>query len=238
MMNKPFFLVSVFRMLVILIFFVHPVPGVCAGQPVGMVTQVSGTARWLDQAGNKTSSLKPFVKFSKGDTLTLEAGAGLQLIFFANGRKETWKGPASLIIDSEGTIAGDQGNSVPQVSSLPEVVTTEVRRISKTIDISRMQTAGSVIIRGQSSSTGKEEPLPPVELDASEMRELNLAKNTYQNILKETAPDDITPELFLFSVLADYDQFTEMKDLIGIMKKKQPENPAIDQLTRWLEDQM
>ena len=57
-------------------------------------------------------------------------------------------------------------------------------------------------------------------------------------LLDNSSKNDITPELFLFSVLADYDQFLEMSKLIETMNKKQPDNSTTRELTLWLEKQM
>ena len=49
--------------------------------------------------------------------------------------------------------------------------------------------------------------------------------------------DDITSELYLFSVMADYDQFEDMQLLLKRMREKQPGEPVIDQLAVWLNSQ-
>jgi len=205
---------------------------------LSMVTQLSGTISYFDAIKNKETKLVPFMKLYEGDKLTLDKGSSLQLVLFENGSKETWQGPAVLILDKKKGIIAQNSKNQPTISSLSEVVTNEVRRISKIIDTSRMQKAGVRIVRGQSSSEKDKEMLPPVELDSSEEKEVNIARSTYQSLLKGIDKTDITPELFLFSVLADYDQYIEMAQLIEIMKKKQPDNPTIGQLTTWMEEQM
>ncbi len=53
-------------------------------------------------------------------------------------------------------------------------------------------------------------------------------------MIKKLPADDVTAELFLFSVLSDYGQFSEMKKLLEIMRKKQPDNENIVLLAKWL----
>lgn len=204
----------------------------------GMVTHISGAVSYTSQDNQTPASLGPFMKLYDGDRVILEQGARLQLIFFTSGRKETWDGPADFFIGQSESRTQKEKGVPPKVSSLPDVVTKEVRRIAKIVDPSRMQKTGAKIVRGTPDDDKSEEPLPSVELDESEERELNLARNTYKTLVKDTSANDITPELFLFSVLADFDQFSEMKELIDLMKKKQPGNPTINQLNEWMEDQM
>lgn len=201
----------------------------------GMVTLLQGQA-WYAGAGKKEKEpLSAFMKIYIGDSVTLDAGSTIQLIDFDSGRKETWQGPAVLSIDREKGALAVNSSHQPEVSEMPDVVAREVRRISKIIDPSALQKAGAKIVRG--SSDTETEQVAPVALDVSEERELNLARTTYQSLLKQTGASDITPELFLFSVLADYDQYDEMMGLIEVMKQKQPGNPTIDRLTSWVESQ-
>ncbi len=201
----------------------------------GMVTLLTGPAFYSNAEKINQEKLAPFMKLYEGDTVTLGEGASLQLIAFATGRKEDWHGPAVFTIDVEkGCMTKDPENQ-PKISFMPEVVTNEVRRISNIIDPSRVQKAGAVIVRGTTDQETKS--IEPVAPDAGEKREINLAKNTYHSLLKESDPSDITPELFLFSVLADFDQYDEMDQLIAVMKNKQPGNPTIGRLTEWLENQ-
>ncbi len=201
----------------------------------GMVTMLTGTAFYGHSGKPAQDRLETFMKLYDGDTVILEKGAVLQLVVFASGRKENWNGPAVLTIDNEeGCVAADPEKQ-PGITFMPEVVANEVRRMSHIIDPSKVQKAGASIIRG--GEVRQEDLIEPVEPDTGEKREINLAKNTYQALLKESGPSDITPELFLFSVLADFDQYDEMDQLIEVMKDKQPGNPTISQLTEWLAGQ-
>lgn len=206
-----------------------------AAQSLGMVTRLSGAAGYIgaDKGGEK--ALKPFMKLFKGDAVDLKAGAGLQIVYFDTGRKVDYKGPAKIVVGQEGGSPGSE-SSESSVSVMPDVVAKEVKRIASIIDPSRLQYAGAAVVRGTSGED--EEPLPPVELEPSEQREIDLARNMYDSLLEKADPHDITPELFLFSVMADFDQFEEMNSLIAKMEKKQPENPTIDQLSQWMKDQM
>ncbi len=201
----------------------------------GMVTLLQGQAWYATEGKKEKEPLSAFMRIYTGDSVTLDAGTTIQLIAFDTGRKETWQGPEVLTIDAEKGALALNSSRQPEISKMPDVVAREVRRISKIIDPSAFQNSGAKIVRG--SSDKETEPIAPVDLEVSEERELNLARTTYQDLLKQTGASDITPELFLFSVLADFDQYDEMKKLIDVMKQKQPGNPTIDRLTTWVESQ-
>jgi hypothetical protein len=54
---------------------------------------------------------------------------------------------------------------------------------------------------------------------------------------KQTRADDITPELNLLGILADYDQFEEMEKVIQDALKIQPANEVLKELAEWVRTQ-
>jgi hypothetical protein len=70
-----------------------------------------------------------------------------------------------------------------------------------------------------------------------ERTQIASAKETYQNLRKQTRADDITPELNLLGVLADYDQFEEMEKVIQDALKIQPANEVLKELAEWVRTQ-
>ena len=49
------------------------------------------------------------MKIRRDDRLKVDAAGTLQLLYFASGRQETWKGPVTLTVgDRESTPAADQ----------------------------------------------------------------------------------------------------------------------------------
>ena len=205
---------------------------------LGMITQVSGRDSYIHNGTKQDKPPESFMKFYKGDKIILEPDSLLLLVFFKSGRKETWEGPASFYLDHLNGVAIDSKGAEPKITSLPAIVTSEIRRVSKIINTSRLQTSGAVIVRGQENKNEPAQSIPTVQLDPSEEKEIDSAKNTYKMLLDNSSKNDITPELFLFSVLADYDQFLEMSKLIETMNKKQPDNSTTRELTLWLEKQM
>lgn len=221
----------------------------------GLVTRISGSASYIgtqkkadapsakDAPSTKeVPSMKvvPFMKVYDGDIITLEPGASLQLVFFGNGRKELWNGPAKIIVSpKEGK--NDAGSGRARISSLPDTVVTEVRRIAKIVDPSQLQKSGAKVIRGQADTGKPPEKTGTIPLDPGEETEIRQARETYRSLtesgVESGGEGDILPELYLFSVLADYDQLEDMAELIALMKQKQPDNPSIDRLAQWFEEQ-
>lgn len=202
---------------------------------VGMVTQMNGSIAYQTATDKtKSAAVRNFMKVYEDDSFTLDSNAQIQIVYFESGTKETWKGPVAF---KAGKIQGkaDSPSAVPKITTMNSSVTGEVKRLAALTDTSRLQKTGSTLVRGKpsdASSAGK----PPILSDADK-KEISAAKKIYQDLLKDEEASDITPELYLFSVLADYDQFDEMRSLIAAMRKKQPENKDIDLFETWTDRQ-
>jgi len=202
---------------------------------VGMITKMSGSVTYQAVADKaKSASVRNFMKVYENDSFTLAADAQIQIVYFESGSKETWKGPVAF---KAGKTQGksDSPSAVPKITTMNSSVTGEVKRLAAMTDTSRLQKTGSTLVRGKSSDASS--PVKPPVLSESDKKEISAAKKTYQDLLKGAEASDITAELYLFSVLADYDQFDEMKTLLAGMRKKQPENKDIDLLERWADRQ-
>ncbi|MFH0729970.1 MAG: hypothetical protein V2B19_26965 [Pseudomonadota bacterium] len=206
---------------------------------IGMVTRLDGKVTfWNDTDGQARQAAQNFMKVRSDDRFDLEAGAQLQLVFFASGRKELWKGPSSLKMGGAGCVAMETGKTAlpPQVTIMPETVSKEMQRISPLIDPEKLHRSGSTTVRGKKSRSEGVTAKSALLTD-EERRLVEAARNTYKTLGQGFDSDDITPELYLFSVLADYDQSEEMDSLLKRMREKQPGAPVIERLTTWLNSQ-
>jgi len=202
----------------------------------GIVTQAKGEMSGVSANGN-AFAVEAFMKVRDGDRLSVPGGGAVQIVFFANGRKETWKGPAEVLIGTGGGRSGKGGLGNPEVAKLPFEVAGEMVRVGVLVEASRRQRIGGVVVRGEASENDAD-PMPPIPLSPEEEQTIAKARTAYEALRSSAADSDITPELYLFSVLADYDQFREMKTLIEKMQRKQPENEEIALLSAWLKNQM
>ena len=199
---------------------------------VGLVTQLSGEARYWNEGYQKTPErVQAFMKIRRGDHFQLLEGAGIQLVYFQNGRQETWKGPAGFKAgDLESRAEGEKKVlPQPEVVFLPAEATQEMRRIPVMLRRARLSRSGAVQIRSPGDA-GQKTVGPTKE----ELAEIGRARKVYQNMRTKSKPDDVTPELNFLGILADYEQFEEMDKVIKEALKVQPNNPLLKELDEWV----
>ena len=202
---------------------------------VGLVTQLSGEASYWNEAYQKTpEKAQAFMKIRRGDHFKITSGAMIQLVYFQNGRQETWKGSAELVVgDVQSRIEGEKGiQAQPQVLILPSETSQGMRRIPVLLRRARLSRSGATQVRG----TG-ETPPKTIIPSREERAEIAMARETYQKLRKQTKADEITPELNLLAVLADYEQFDEMEKVIKEALKIQPDNEVLKDLEEWVRAQ-
>ena len=72
---------------------------------------------------------------------------------------------------------------------------------------------------------------PSVEEQEAVVRQ---ARQTHDAMRTSMAPDDITPELYLYSVLSEYALYADMKAVVAEMLKRQPGNEEVMVLDKWV----
>jgi len=199
---------------------------------VGLVTSLSGTVTyWNDGYQETPAKAQAFMKIRRGDRFKLRAGAVIQLVYFLGGRQETWKGPVTLAVgDSESHPEGQEGvHGQPEVVVLPAGTTQGVRRLPMLLRRAGLSRPGATQVRGDVEALSTSMPLT-----REEKAEIAGAKETYQSIRKQTDPGDITPELYLLGVLTDYEQYSEMEEVIREALERQPDNEIMKRLMEWV----
>jgi hypothetical protein len=230
----------VLRLLVLLSIMTFLIEGIAKSQTlppdVGIVTQLSGEAIYWNESFQKTpEKAEVFMKIRRGDYFKIPAGGTIQLVYFENGRQETWKGPAAFKVNEvESRVEG-----VKVLPGQPEIVilSTEasqgIRRIPVLLRRARLSSpGGGVMVRGAPGASPK-----TVTPTKEEWAEIAMAKEAYQKLRKQAKPDDMTPELNLLGVLADYEQYGEMEKVIKDAMKIQPENQVLKELDEWVKTQ-
>jgi len=199
---------------------------------VGLVTQLSGDTTYWNETYQKTpEKAQVFMKVRKGDHLKVSRGSVVQVVYFQNGRKEIWKGPAAFIVgQTQGQAEGEKGSQAqPEVATLSAEASQGIRRIPVLLRQARLSRLGAMQVRG--GGEGPEKTFVPSK---EERAEIAMAKENYQRLRKQTPPDDITPELSLLGVLADYEQFEEMEKIVKDALKVQPNNEVLKELEEWV----
>ncbi len=192
-----------------LVLFLLP-PTVLAQADVALVDLVSGPVSY---GGGKVT---PYMKVREGDRFTLARGGQVRLLYFQGSRQEHFAGPASFTVGKQSSTL--QSGSQPRVTTVPSVVPRRISRIPELVDNARL---GGVQLRGR----------PPEKPEDDALRE---ARALYERMRREMPQDDITPELFLYATLIDYNRFAEMRPIAEDMVRRQPGSEEAKTLAAWV----
>jgi hypothetical protein len=172
-----------------------------------LVTDVQGQVVRTTPQGKKP--LPAFVKLKRGDSLTLDK-ARLQVVYFANGRQETWQGSGRIdILDDGGKSAG---LPAPEVKTLPNVI---VRQIAHTPALDSQGRAGTLRLRSMPAHG-----------------ELAKLEAGYRELRAQTPPDDLTPETYLLAGLSDLRELDRIDAVIADLRKSHPQDARVADLAR------
>lgn len=187
-----------------------------AAADVALVNRVSGDVSHISPGGIPKKA-RAFMMVQQGDRFAIPAGGSLRIVYFAGGRQETWTGPASF------RAAAGQGQRIggrnPQVATLPPSVASSLARVPELIRSANLP--------------GKSARVTHRSLSAQERADLAEAKITYGK-MRATAPaEDVTPELYLFSVLQGYALYDQLGAVAENMRRRQPRSDEIRALATW-----
>lgn len=181
---------------------------------VGLINHLAGEAVYTN--GRNTAPAKAFMTVRDGDRITLASGAQVSVVYFEGGRRESYTGPAMFTAGlRESTV---QNGAQPQVSTLPSGVPQTISQAPELIQIARLGRSGGVASR----AAGRDSRLTP-----QQHAEVRHARQTYEELRQSAAADDITPELYLYSVFQDHLLYQDMKVVVSEMARRQPENPDV-----------
>lgn len=189
---------------------------------VGLVNMLSGDVSY--QSGDATpGKTLVFMKVRQGDRFIVPAGAQLRVVYFQGGRQEMWKGPGAF---RAGSLQSEPSSGSPaEVTTLPSTVPHRISQIPELIQIARLGRSGGVQVRGMAKAP---------RLTAEQKAEVVGARDTYRKLRIASAADDVTPELYLYTVLQDYLLYDEMKPVAEDMVKRQPNNADVQALQAWV----
>lgn len=203
---------------------------------VGLVTKVSeGVTYWNDDFRKDPARAQAFMKFRRGDLFKVPEGALIQLLYFANGRQETWRGPVTFKSGEEtgAALAEEKVQVQPEVQFLP--VKGVNREVGAPIPFPRSAIRYSGGIPTMALS---QDPIIS-SLDLSclsekDQREIQEAGRIYRRLKKQRTADDVGPELLLLGVLADHRHYQGMEKVVDLMLAKQPGNATLLELKAWV----
>jgi hypothetical protein len=153
--------------------------GHAQGSDVGLVQQVAGDVSYVSSSG--TGKTRAFMKMREGDRFTVGAGARVQVVYFQNGRQETWRGPAGFKsgMDHSESLAG----TVYEVAHLPLAVPQRIQKIPELLQMAKL---GGIQVRGV-------KPKQQASLEQQAEVAAAAARTTYTQLRQQLREDDITP---------------------------------------------
>lgn len=163
---------------------------------VALVTSVQGRVTRLAEA----VAVEAFVKLKDGDRLSLEKDARLQLVFFENGRQETWQGPGQLSMTPQDGKAS--GMPAAHVKLLPLVM---ARQLARTPALDSQGRAGVTRLR----SVPTREAIAKLE-------------ETYQDLRVKAGREELGPEMYLLSGLYEMRELDRVEKTLDGLKQDWP----------------
>lgn len=206
---------------------------------VGMITQLSGEVLYSSEEDAKAPApAQTFMKIRQGDQLKLSGKALVQLLYLANGRQETWKGPVTFIVGSSESLTPGDGKLVvqPEVKILPAKITKRMGTALLPLPGSNIRYSGAIqtmSARPPEPGTSKVQRLSEEKTD----QDLEEAAETYRHLRKNSPKDDATPELYYLSVLADHGKYPEMEKVLDGLLAKKPGDATLKDLKAWVRSQ-
>jgi hypothetical protein len=205
---------------------------VSAGEPplveAGLLTRLVGDVTWKADGTAKESPAKAFMKVRVGDVLRVPEAGIARVIFFENGRQETWSGPCHLRIGrSSAKSVGDLSDSKPVVGEVPRKVAQGATRIPDLLAGGSGSRLGGALLRGTSAK-------PTAPLTEEQEAEIEQAREVCDEMRKAAPADDLTPELYLLGVLAEHARYREMQEVIDAARKRFPDSPELKKLAEWV----
>src|SRR5437868_247942 len=175
-----------------------------AAGDVGVINHLAGLVTVTN--GANTSKAQAYMNIHVGDQFEVPEGVVVKVAYFQGGRQEWFSGPTSFTIGTNQSIV--RRGSSPQVSVLPSGVPQKISQTPDLVHIARLSTTSGY-------ASAREQRLTPQQ--QAEVRE---AREIYAKLRAETPPDDITPELYLYSVLQDQLLYGEMKVVVAEMARR------------------
>ena len=191
------------------IFLCSGIAMAAGAQAGGLVPQVQGKVVIAGKDG-KATPVPAFMKLAQGDRLSVASGGKLQIVYLGGGRQETWSEAAQIEIGATESKA-IQAGAPPVVKNLPPFVVQTL-------------TSGPGVMASVQSRQGmirmRAVPLDPAAV-AAEKQE---ARSQYDELRKAAAADDITPEIYLLTVLQKLGAHDDIRGVLAEMLKRQPNN--------------
>ena len=168
---------------------------------VALVMSVHGGVKRLGEAA--PTAVEAFVKLKEGDLVSLEKDGRLQLVYFANGRQETWTGPGRLELSAQEGQAS--GLPAAQIRMLPLVM---ARQLARTPALDSQGRGGVTRLR----ALGSPDAVARLE-------------DSYQELRTRAGRDELGPEAYLLSGLYEMRELDRVEKVLADLQQDWPQHP-------------
>ncbi len=200
--------------------------GAAASAPaadVGVVNHLAGLVTVTNGTG--TARAQAYMNINEGDRFEVPEGVVVKVAYFKSGRQESFSGPVSFTVGSQQSVV--RRGSGPQVSVLPSAVSQKISQTPELVQIAKLGAAGTGPYTPPASTR-------ELRLSPQQQAEVRQAREIYAKLRADTPADDITPELYLYSVLQDHLLYNEMRAIVAAMAKRQPANGDVAVLAEYV----
>lgn len=184
---------------------------------VCLVSATKGQVLFAPAKGPK-KPLEIFTRLREGERLELARDSEVQLAFLQKGVRETWTGPATVLITADGGQSPD-GPNVPVTDKLPTRSRPTGQGSSILSQAGEQATAQTVtrdvtLPEDQPLSDEDKAKLAAVEGDVAKMRQA-------------AAPGDVGPDIVLLEELTRLGQRRRLAQELDRLRKTYPDNAAL-----------
>jgi hypothetical protein len=192
---------------------------------VCLVAALSGQATLSPADGGK-KPLEVFTRLREGERIDLARGAEAQLAFLQKGVRETWTGPATVVITAAGGQSADSA-APPAVEKLPLRARPASGAASSILSEAGEQATAQVKTREVAVPEDK-------TLSDEERAELAAVEEQVAAMRQTAAPGDVSPDIVLLEELSRLGQQRRVGEELRRLREAHPDNAA---LAAWGEHQ-
>ena len=172
----------------------------------------------LSPADGPKKPLELFTRLREGERLELGKDAEVQLAFLQKGVRETWTGPATVLITADGGQSPD-GPNVPVTEKLPNKAKPS-------------GASSSVLSQGGEQATAQimtRDVTLPEDKALSDEDKAKLAdlEQAVAQMRQKAAPGDVTPDIVLLEELTRLDQRRRVEEELKRLRAAYPDNQSL-----------
>lgn len=163
--------------------------------------------------------LEVFTRLREGERLDLPRGADVQLAFLQKGVRETWTGPAQVVITADGGQSADS-DTPPVIDKLPLRTKPAGGQASSILTQAGEQATAQVRTRDVTVPEDK-------TLSDDERADLDAVEKQVAQMRATAAPGDMGPDIVLLEELARLGQKRRLTEELRRLREAHPDNQTL-----------